>query len=83
MWLRWRGRGAAAELAEQRLLGPHWREVGDPGAPTDGALLEDGAQVHTSGSSAGAGFRFIFRVHPTPAALVPCSLRLLGSEGGT
>ena len=47
VWLRWRGRGAAAELAEQRLLGPHWREVGDPGAPADGALLEDGAQVHT------------------------------------
>lgn len=46
MWLRWRGRGAAAELAEQRLLGPRWREVGDPGAPADGALLEDGGQVH-------------------------------------
>lgn len=47
VWLRWRGRGAAAELAEQRLLGPHWRETGDTGAADDGALLEDGGQVHT------------------------------------
>ena len=62
MWLRWRGRGAAAELAEQRLLGPHWREVGDPGAPANGALLEDGVQVHTPGSSCGAVSRFVFWV---------------------
>ena len=48
MWLRWRGRGAAAELAEQRLLGPHWREVGDTGGADDGALLENGGQVRTT-----------------------------------
>ncbi len=41
VWLRWRGRRAAAELAEQRLLGPAWRAaVGEP--EEEGALLENG-----------------------------------------
>lgn len=46
VWLRWRGRRAAAELAEQRLLGPAWRAaVGEP--EEEGALLENGGEVRT------------------------------------
>lgn len=50
VWLRWRGRRAAAELAEQRLLGPAWRELGElePEAGDEIALLEDGGEVGVS-----------------------------------
>ena len=69
VWLRWRGRGAAAELAEQRLMGPHWREVGDPGAPADAALLEDGGQVHPPAATLVLflGLGLGTGCHPTPA----------------